>query len=388
MRVLIAVTTAALVLAGCSVESSGPRHHAAAGPVAFVVQAPGSARANIVDVSPHGGRLRAVTRGTAPVVEAAWSADGTELVFARRLENMEAANTDGHIDVFVARRGGRPHLIRRCFITCDARSFAWSPDGRRIAFVTNIPSHFTGTAGEIAVINADGSGFHVVCDEARCGQGLDDPQWSPDGSQLVFSNMGVIGFPSVGILPSRVWVAGADGSDPHPLTQPHCRPGHPPLVGCAYDSAAAWSPSGRWIAFSRLDQDVPGTHTVPRTLIELMHPDGSDLHPLASCTGIRCNQVMQPVWSPDGARIAYAPKVERGPQVVLVTPGGRRTVVRTCTAAACVTPGDLAWAPSGAGLTFLAGVKVQSAFVIAATGRGMHVVGRDVQCCLVWLPSR
>jgi hypothetical protein len=63
-----------------------------------------------------------------------------------------------------------------------------------------------------------------------------------------FSNMDVIDFFGLGTLPSRIWVARPDGTGAHPLTQPHCRPGHPPLRGCAYDSAAAWSPDGRWIA--------------------------------------------------------------------------------------------------------------------------------------------
>ncbi len=87
-------------------------------------------------------------------------------------------------------------------------------------------------------MNADGSGFHAVCDEAVCGQGLDDPRWSPHGSRLLCSNMGTIAFFGVGPLPSRVWIAPPDGAGAHPQTQPHCRPGHPPLRGCAYDSAA------------------------------------------------------------------------------------------------------------------------------------------------------
>jgi WD40-like Beta Propeller Repeat len=380
-------------LTACSAFSSATGQRGAAGarpgPLAFVAGPSGGARANVFVVAPRGGLPRAVTRGTPVVAEAAWTGDGTRVVFARRFMHTTASGSDaGHIDVFVLQRGGAPHLIRRCSLACDARSFAWSPDGRRIAFVTDIRSHFTGTAGEIAVMNADGSGFHDVCTEAVCGQGLGEPQWSPDGSQLVFSNMEVIGFLGFGIAPSRVWVARPDGTGARPLTQPGCRPGHPPLRGCAYDSAAAWSPDGSSIAFSRLYQERPGhTHSPPRTLIELMHPDGSDLRPVAKCTGVLCNQVMPPVWSPDGSRIAYVPKVERSSQIALVSVAGGRAAIRACARHRCVAPYGLVWAPEGGALGLLGGTRSSTAYVIDATGAGMHAVGHDIQCCLAWLPG-
>ncbi len=351
------------------------------------VASPSGTPANVFVVAPSGGPARIVTRGRPPVTEAAWTADGKELVFARRYEHTTTnGHSAGYIDVFVMPRGGTPRLIRRCPLTCYAHGFAWSPDGRQIAFVTNIRSRFTGYAGEIAVMSADGSGFHVVCTETVCGQGLDDPQWSPDGHQLLFSNMAVIDLPSLGLLPSRIWVARPDGSEPHSLTQPGCRPGHTPLRGCAYDSVASWSPVGKWIAFSR-HNSIPIVHgRTERTLIELMRPDGSDLHPIATCSGILCNQVMPPAWSPDGSRIAYAPFVERRSSIVIVaTETSSRSIIRACAGGRCVTPSDLVWSPDGHSLGLLSTTRAASAYVIDATGAGMHLVGvNDVQCCLAW----
>ena len=391
VRLLAVLTVGVWGGTGCSGFWPATGHQAPAGvanvgSVAFVASSSGSPRANVYLVTPRGGQPYAVTRGGPSVSDAAWTASGRELVFARRDEHLTSTGYGvGHVDVFVLRRGGTPHLIRRCPLTCWARSFAWSPDGSRIAFVTNIRSRFTGYAGEIAVMNADGSGFHVVCTEAVCGQGLDDPQWSPDGSQLLFSNMAVIDFPGIGILPSRLWVAQSDGSDAHPLTQRGCRPGHLPLRGCAYDSSASWSPNGNWIAFSR-HNSIPFMHgQPPRTRIELMHPDGWDLHALASCTGDLCNQVMPPVWSPDGSRIAYAPAAERGPSIVIVSPAGGRSTIRTCAGGQCVTPFNLVWAPGGRSLGLLSQARSPTAYVIDATGGRMHAVGHDVQCCLAWL---
>ena len=40
-------------------------------------------------------------------MDAAWSADGREVVFARRFEDIEAANTNGHVGIYVLQPGGR-----------------------------------------------------------------------------------------------------------------------------------------------------------------------------------------------------------------------------------------------------------------------------------------
>ena len=57
-------------------------------------------------------------------------------------------------------------------------SFSWSPDGRRIAFVSDRDGN-----DEVYVINADGSGLrNLTRNPARDGQ----PDWSPDGRTIGF----------------------------------------------------------------------------------------------------------------------------------------------------------------------------------------------------------
>ncbi|HEY2868037.1 MAG TPA: hypothetical protein VGJ11_00935 [Gaiellales bacterium] len=118
-----------------------------------------------------------------------------------------------------------------------------------------------------------------------------------------------------------------------------------------------------------------------------MHPDGSGLHTLATCNGGLCNQIMAPAWSPDGSRLAYIPRIERSANVVVATPTGRLTVVRACAGRRCITPNNLTWAPDGRELALVSATKQPGAYLITTTGRGMHAIGRDVQCCLAWLPS-
>ena len=160
-------------LAACSAFGSADAHRpsasqATAGSLSFVASVTGSRYAGVFVVAARGGSPQAVTTGNPPVSDAAWTANGSKLVFARYDEQTPTPGIrGGHVDVYVLNRGGTPHLIRRCPLTCQAQGFAWSPDGTQIAFVTDIPSRATGTAPEIAVMNATAVAS-MSCAAKRC----------------------------------------------------------------------------------------------------------------------------------------------------------------------------------------------------------------------------
>ena len=103
-------------------------------------------------------------------------------------------------------------------------SFAWSPDGGRIAF------HETDSANDskIFVVNSDGSGLRTLA----AGQ---SPAWSPDGDRIAF------------VAPDgRLYVVNADGSERRLVYDGN--------GAVAY--APSWSPHGDRIAFFAAGQLV------------------------------------------------------------------------------------------------------------------------------------
>ena len=57
--------------------------------------------------------------------------------------------------------------------------YAWSPDGKWIAFVRPY--------GKLFLVHPDGSGLHTVPLQIPEGTGAQNPSWSPDGTLIVFS---------------------------------------------------------------------------------------------------------------------------------------------------------------------------------------------------------
>ena len=94
-----------------------------------------------------------------------------------------------------------------------------------------------------------------------------DPEWSPDGDLVVFSDGG------------DIFVVAADGSSAPQLVQT-------PIANDRYPS---WSPDGNFIAYAT------------NTEIRRVNPDGSNNIALAS--GLR--EAWDVAWSPDGSRIAF-----------------------------------------------------------------------------------
>jgi len=77
--------------------------------------------------------------------------------------------------------------------------------------------------------------------------------------------------------------------------------GRRPIASGAADRELAWSPDGRWIAFTA--GKAPMRAPTDKSAIEIVSADGTQVRLLTSAPG---HSARNPMWSPDGKQIVYA----------------------------------------------------------------------------------
>jgi TolB protein len=265
----------------------------------------------LLDVRTKRVRILLPRRGTRVVDGPSWSPDGRRIVFVSR----PCASCVPALSTISARTAVVRPLVVRGLGAGDAVSgrTAWSPDGRRILFVVITPSG----ESEVWLVRSDGPRARQV--------GGDDalaPAWSPDGKVISYSA-------EVHEL-HRIYEISPAGGTPRPIT----------TNGSA--DQPAFSRDGRTLAFSRigrsitwdvclLDRQTHAVRCIVRTpaierdpawepngrrlvltsdhaggtigarSLYLVAPRGSDLFRL---TGPGTD-ASSPAWSPDGRTIVF-----------------------------------------------------------------------------------
>ncbi len=189
------------------------------------------------------------------------------------------SDRDGNREIYVMNADGTNQVRLTNNSVVDDHP-TWSPDGTKIAFVSERP-----TGGfALSFMNADGTNkteiTPITFDIRFPIEDAWSMSWSPDGNRIVFQEK-----PDPSAFPSDIFIVNIDGSDRHVL-----------INGPRDERQPAWSPDGSRILFSKQVSDffIHYLYTVK--------PDGTDVRALASVTG---ETDLAACWSPTGNMIAF-----------------------------------------------------------------------------------
>jgi dipeptidyl aminopeptidase/acylaminoacyl peptidase len=222
----------------------------------------------------------------------------------------------------------------------------WSPDGSQLVFAVASGSH-----ENLWVVNADGTGARLLADCSGACSNLDDPAWSPDGRTVLFSRNST----------------GADGDLVSTLEQVDVASGATEvLVGAPPSYAYAgqrWSPDGASIVLEVLKLSAPSLSAdiedVSLAVIDVASPTPAGRELLGSK---RFPETA--AWSPDGSVIVFdaleAPGAS-GTNLYAIRPEG--TGLRQITHGVGATHAEVS--PDGSTVLFAATIPGRGGTVLA-----------------------
>ena len=154
-----------------------------------------------------------------------WSPNGKKILF--QTSTLSSNNPIENFDIRIMAADGGNKKRLTDYLEYDT-SPEWSPDGKKIAYMSGNLSNF-----DIWIMDPDGSDKKQLTTEAL----VTDFDWSPDGRKIAYISL-LTKDPKAKVI----WIMDADGSNKEVLLSIPCDPSR---VGMGL----AWSPDGSEIAF-------------------------------------------------------------------------------------------------------------------------------------------
>jgi tol-pal system beta propeller repeat protein TolB len=239
-----------------------------------------------MDADGKNEKLLLPTNGGVP----AWSPDGKQITFRvwrGDFFDIDIMNADGsNVKPFANDPGANEFYS------------SWSPDGKQIAFSKSVfdvqaDGAWNTKSSAIYVADPDGANSKKLVDCFALGGIAEHPDWSPDGTEIVFDINKSGG--------CQIWVMDVDGGNPKMIQDKGFNP--------------AWSPNGKRIAFTSMRNSWQWSACD----IYVMDADGSNVKIL---TDIGQSDDDYPAWSPDGTRIAFSSKRDGNYEIYIMNADG------------------------------------------------------------------
>lgn len=249
---------AAVVPAGTPTPAPTPQKGVAPGNIVYMAKEDAGDTWDIYRMRSDGSDPVPLTDNNVDDMSPVWSPDGRRIAFVSR--------RDGNREIYVMNASGNGQLNLTRNATADWTP-AWSPDGERLAFAS-----FRDGNWEIYVMDADGGNQRRL---TRNNAADYSPTWSPNGERLAFV--------SDRDESLNIYIMNADGSEQRRLTEHE-----------ATDRAPAWSPQG--------DRILWESYRDGNMEIYAINVDGTELENISNDSSANDHG---PAWSPAGERIAY-----------------------------------------------------------------------------------
>jgi len=273
------------------------------GPIAYITHNDDTGKDEIRLVNPAAYEFQTIysTASNSLVYSLSWSPDARSIAFIQSFPCSGSPCPRNDIFILDIANSKASNLTNNPDVS--ELDLAWSPDGKKIAYVVSTQVDDTQYVRNIYVMDVDGSNIRQLTD---CATYCDQPTWSPTGESIAYMS------------DFHIFVMNADGSNARQVTQG------------GVNMRPAWSPDGKQIAFIR----AASTSLESVRYLYLMRPDGSGLVPLDSDAPFDG----QITWSPDGSFIAFRNSgynKDQGISIVDIQSGMTRLVA-----------GGLAYAPA------------------------------------------